>query len=99
MVNALMSSTNFIVRQGEGNIVSDMNGEKVMLSISNGKYYNLGEMGGVIWDLIESPINFNQLIESLLSQYQVEREECQKQVLSFLESLNKEKLIKLEKDI
>lgn len=99
MVNALMSSTNFIVSQGEGNIVSDMNGEKVMLSISNGKYYNLGEMGGVIWDLIEIPINFNQLIESLLSQYQVEREECQKQVLSFLESLNKEKLIKLEKDI
>lgn len=99
MVNALMSSTNFIVCQGEGNIVSDMNGEKVMLSISNGKYYNLGEMGGVIWDLIESPINFNQLIESLLSQYQVEREECQKQVLTFLESLNKEKLIKLEKDI
>ncbi|UOK56368.1 MULTISPECIES: lasso peptide biosynthesis PqqD family chaperone [Metabacillus] len=99
MVNALMSSTNFIVSQGEGNIVSDMNGEKVMLSISNGKYYNLGEMGGVIWDLIESPITFNQLIESLLSQYQVEREECQKQVLTFLESLNKEKLIKLEKDI
>ncbi|UAL54735.1 lasso peptide biosynthesis PqqD family chaperone [Metabacillus dongyingensis] len=94
-----MSSTNFIVSQGEGNIVSDMNGEKVMLSISNGKYYNLGEMGGVIWDLIESPITFNQLIESLLSQYQVEREECQKQVLTFLESLNKEKLIKLEKDI
>ncbi|MFY0758473.1 lasso peptide biosynthesis PqqD family chaperone [Metabacillus dongyingensis] len=99
MVNALMSSTNFIVSQGEGNIVSDMSGEKVMLSISNGKYYNLGEIGGVIWDLIESPITFNQLIESLLSQYQVEREECQKQVLTFLESLNKEKLIKLEKDI
>ncbi|MDQ0859296.1 lasso peptide biosynthesis PqqD family chaperone [Bacillus sp. V2I10] len=99
MDNAVISLTNSIVSQGEGNIVSDMNGEKVMLSISNGKYYNLGEMGSVIWDLIESPINFNQLIESLLSQYQVERDECQKQVLSFLESLNKEKLIKLEKDI
>ena len=34
----------------KGNIVSDMGGEKVMLSIENGKYYNLGEMGGEIWE-------------------------------------------------
>lgn len=32
--------------QSEGNIVSDMDGEKVMLSIKNGKYYNLGKIGG-----------------------------------------------------
>jgi len=32
----------------EGNIVSNMDGEKVMLSIKNGKYYNLGEIGGFI---------------------------------------------------
>ena len=30
--------------QKEGNVVSDMDGEKVMLSIHNGKYYNLGEV-------------------------------------------------------
>ena len=28
-----------------------MDGEKVMLSINNGKYYNLGEIGGDIWEL------------------------------------------------
>ena len=33
-----------------------MDGEKVMLSIEKGKYYNLGLLGGVIWELIESPI-------------------------------------------
>ena len=31
-----------VVSQVEGQIVSDMGGEKVMLSIPNGKYYNLG---------------------------------------------------------
>ena len=29
-----------------------MGGEKVMLSVKNGKYYNLGEIGGEIWELI-----------------------------------------------
>ena len=30
-----------------------MGGEKVMLSINNGKYYNLVKLVGSIWELIE----------------------------------------------
>ena len=58
--------------QNPGNIVSDMDGEKVMLSIQNGKYYNLGELGGEIWDLIKEPISTQELVHSLQSQYDVE---------------------------
>jgi len=43
------------VVQKPGAIVSEMNGEKVMLSVENGKYYNLGRQGGRIWELIASP--------------------------------------------
>ena len=39
-----------VVSQVDGQIVSDMGGEKVMLSIHNGKYYNLGGLGGRIWE-------------------------------------------------
>ncbi|MEH7510936.1 lasso peptide biosynthesis PqqD family chaperone, partial [Priestia megaterium] len=44
-----------VVTQSEGNIVSDMGNEKVMLNIENGKYYNLGEIGGDIWESISKP--------------------------------------------
>ena len=44
-------SLNSTVMQSEGNIVSDMDGEKVMMSVSNNKYYNLGVMGGEIWEM------------------------------------------------
>ena len=30
-----------MIVQSKGNIVSDMGGEKVMLSVNNGKYYQL----------------------------------------------------------
>ncbi len=40
---------NHLISQMEGNIVSDMDGETVMLCIQSGKYYNLGELGGEIW--------------------------------------------------
>ncbi|RBP03165.1 lasso peptide biosynthesis PqqD family chaperone [Rossellomorea aquimaris] len=93
MINSQTISVESIVGQVEGNIVSDMGGEKVMLSISNGKYYNLGEIGGVIWDAIQQPLSFSELIDNLLNEYQVDRETCEQQVLTFLEMLLEEEII------
>lgn len=83
------------VKKVEGNIVSDMGGEKVMLSVKNGKYYNLGDSGGTIWELLDSTIEVNELIEKLIEIYQVERVECATQAIQFLNHLLKEELIEL----
>ncbi|MFD0771244.1 lasso peptide biosynthesis PqqD family chaperone [Bacillus sp. CGMCC 1.60114] len=96
MIDAQKISLKCQVVQSKGNIVSDMDGEKVMLNVQKGKYYNLGEMGGEIWDLIEEPITVDQLVNKLTSNYDVERIECEEQVLSFLELLFKEHLIHIE---
>lgn len=85
-----------IVSQIEGNIVSDMDGEKVMLSIENGKYYNLGETGGEIWEYISEPISIYDLIHLLLKQYDVKEEECINQVISFIDTLVDQGLVKVE---
>ncbi|WP_404452365.1 lasso peptide biosynthesis PqqD family chaperone [Virgibacillus necropolis] len=87
-------SKNHLVSQAEGNIVSDMDGEKVMLSIHNGKYYNLGEMGGEIWERMKEPIIVQELITTLISQYDVEQNECEEQVTTFLGLLLEEGLMK-----
>ncbi|PEC23144.1 lasso peptide biosynthesis PqqD family chaperone [Bacillus cereus] len=84
------------VVQSEGNIVSDMDGEKVMLNVQKGNYYNLGEIGGEIWERIEKPIKINQLVTMLVSNYEIERKDCEEQVLSFLECLFQEGLIQIE---
>ncbi|TKH00654.1 lasso peptide biosynthesis PqqD family chaperone [Peribacillus simplex] len=84
-----------LIVQEQGNIVSDMDGEKVMLSIEKGKYYNLGELGGSIWDLMNEPITFDQLVNELLTQYDVDKEVCVVQVTDFLTQLNDEGLMKI----
>lgn len=84
-----------LIVQGKGNLVSDMDGEKVMLNVQNGKYYNLGEVGGTIWNQIENPISFFHLIATLHTSYEVELSDCEEQVHSFLEILLKEGLIEL----
>ncbi|WP_264187839.1 lasso peptide biosynthesis PqqD family chaperone [Halobacillus litoralis] len=86
-----------MVQQKEGNIVSDMDGERVMLSIENGKYYNLGELGGEIWDKIENPKPVSELIDELLEVYEVERGVCEEQVQAFLKHLRDENLIEVKK--
>jgi hypothetical protein len=84
-----------LIHQSPGHIVSDMGGEKVMMSIEQGNYYNLGEIGGIIWDRIENPITLNDLINRLTSEYDIEKEECEKQVVTFLATLKKENLIQI----
>ncbi|KAB8133656.1 lasso peptide biosynthesis PqqD family chaperone [Gracilibacillus oryzae] len=81
------------VKQMEGNIVSDMNGEKVMLSVKNGKYYNLGSLGGEIWDQIKEPVVIEDLISLLLEKYEVEPEQCEEQTMTFLRQLIDEGLV------
>lgn len=92
MINQQLSMKHKVM-QGTGTIVSDMNGEKVMLSVTRGKYYNLGEIGGDIWTLMKEPITLNDLVTTLQTKYEVERTVCENQVLDFIEGLLKEELI------
>ncbi len=88
-------STEQIVSQVEGNIVSNMNGEKVMLSVQNGKYYNLGELGGEIWDQLEKPITIEALVTELMKQYQVERVQCEQHTIEFVCQLIAEGIVRV----
>ena len=81
--------------QIEGNVVSDMDGEKVMLNIAKGKYYNLGEVGGAIWDIISKPTEVNEIVSTLLTQYEVENKSCESEVVAFLNTLINEGLIRI----
>lgn len=83
-----------VIVQESGYIVSDMDGETVMLGIDSGKYYNLGQIGGSIWSGIHSPITVHELIANLMNEYEVGQKECEEQVLSFLEQLMDEGLIR-----
>ncbi|PYZ94646.1 PqqD family protein [Salipaludibacillus keqinensis] len=95
MLNQSAVDLTHYISQKEGNIVSDMDGEKVMLSVNNGKYYNLGVMGGEIWDMLHQPISIELIVEELLNRYDVDYEQCKHQVLTFLDKLRDESLIEI----
>jgi hypothetical protein len=77
-------------------VAADMDGDTVMMSVEAGKYYNLGTIGGVIWKMLASPISVATLITKLLERYEVTREQCETEVLSFLNEVQKEGLLEVQ---
>ena len=85
-----------IIVRTTGVVAADMDGETVMMSIENGRYYNLGKTGGAIWALSEQPVAVEELIERLLAKYEVTRQQCETDVLAFLQEACQEGLLELQ---
>ena len=81
-----MTDTTVLTRR-EGLMTADMNGSAVMMDIMTGKYYNLGEIGGRISELLEEPMTLTALIKKLTDEYDVSAERCRADTLPFLEKL------------
>ncbi len=73
--------------------VTDLNGEKAMLDFKTGKYYIIKGVGNDIWDMLSEEITINEIINKLLSEYEVSHEECEKSVIEFLDKLEKANFI------
>lgn len=63
--------------------------ELVMMSVEHGQYYGLGGVGPRVWELIEQPRTLEQLVEQVLEEFEVEREVCEKDMVEFLEQMEK----------
>lgn len=83
------------VVQTSGLIAADMDGEKVMMSIEQGKYYGLDAIGSSIWELIAKPVTVQEIVEVLIREYDVSEKQCQKEVNIFLNKMYQEGLISL----
>ena len=58
--------------------------EMVMMSVEHGQYYGLGGVGPRVWELIEQPQTMAQLVDTILEEYEVECEVCEKDLTEFL---------------
>ena len=81
-----MTNTTILSRR-EGLMTADMNGSAVMMDVMTGKYYNLGQVGGRIWELLEEPATLAALVQKLTAEYDVSAEQCRTDILPFLNTL------------
>ena len=79
-------------------VSSDLGGEVAILDLKAGMYYGLDEVGARIWELIQEPRAVREVHNMLLSQYDVERERCERDLLSLLQQLADEGLVEVRNE-
>ncbi len=82
-----------VISQGEGQVSTVVDGKAVLMSVENGKYYHMDDIGTRVWALIETPTSVHAVCEQLAQEYEVERATCEAEVLLLLESLLNNDLI------
>ena len=72
---------------------SKIDSETIMMNMHDGNYYGLNEVAGRIWEILENPHTYKELVEILLLEFEVEEETCRNDVTGFLKELEEKKLI------
>lgn len=83
-----------IVRNSEP-VTVEVDGTAVMMSLLQGKYYGLDAIGTRIWELVENPTTPRRLCDTLMQEFEVDRETCERDVLDFVTELVAEKLLEV----
>ncbi len=74
-------------------VFSHIDDEVVMMSIETGEYYGLNPVASRIWELLETPHTFNQLIDKLMQEFDIDEASCQRDVEAFLKQMMEKKLV------
>ncbi|MBK8899941.1 MAG: lasso peptide biosynthesis PqqD family chaperone [Anaerolineaceae bacterium] len=90
---ALLTPDSRVVRSEEF-ITSTVDNELVMMSLEKGTYYGLDAIGSRIWENIAEPITIGALCQKLIDQFEVDPDQCQADVLTFLNELHREDMIR-----
>ena len=77
-------------------IHSAMDDEVVMMSVDQGLFFGVDKIGTHIWNLLETPVKVEDLIEKLVAHYDVEPELCKNDTLLFLNDMLLKKVILIE---
>ena len=80
-------TTESIVQRDPEQIFSEIEGEVVLLNIETGRYFKIDEIGSDIWEMIEEQTKVSDLCIKLSKEYEITPEECQPDVIAFLEQL------------
>ena len=87
-------SLNSIVGRADDTVEAELpEGETAVMKVALGNYYVLNQIGSQIWKTIERPVPVATICDLLVMRYDVERDECLEQTLSYLAALLAEQLV------
>jgi hypothetical protein len=82
-----------IVTASPDQISCPLGEESAILNVRNTVYYGLNPIGARVWNMLQQPKSVEELRDTLLDEYDVECESCERDLFDLLEKLRAEGLI------
>jgi hypothetical protein len=76
-----------------------LQGEVAILQLKSGVYFGLNPVGAWIWDLIQAPKTVNQVRDAMLQRYDVDPEQCERDLQALLQELAAADLIEIREGL
>lgn len=70
-----------------------LDGEAIIINLSNGMYYSMDRVGGLIWEMIEGQSTLEQTVAEIIARYDVSAQQAQADVQRVADELVQEKLV------
>lgn len=76
-------------------MVSDLAGDMVLLNLADGVYYGLDLVGAHIWRKIASSCTVREVVDDVITHYDVQPQQCEADVRAFLADLTAHGLVSI----
>ena len=89
----VLASSSVVVAKDQ--VSSDLGGEVAILDLKAATYYGLDNVGARVWSLIQEPRTVVEIRDIVVSEYEVEAERCERDLIALLQSLADKGLIEV----
>ena len=74
-----------------------IDGEAILINLSNGTYYSTDKVGGFIWELIKRNYSLSEMVETITEHYDVSAEQAKTDVETLAMELLEEEIVRIGK--
>jgi hypothetical protein len=85
-----------IVVAVQDQVSTTLEDEAVILHLRDGVYYSLNQVGASIWNLLQEARTITEIRNIILSEYEVEPQQCETDLLKLLQELADRNLIEVQ---
>ena len=84
-----------IVASPSSHLSTNVGGEFVILSLVDEVYYGLDAVGARTWELIQEPRTLGELVDIIVAEYDVVRDECREDIEALMAELSDRSLVQV----
>lgn len=82
------------IARSESALSTSLDGEEIVLNLTNNEYISLNTVASEIWRILEHPSSLEEIVDELVKLYEVESGRCERDVLELVERMSDLNLVK-----